>query len=156
MKRSASGFTLIEIIVTLGIFILLGGIVLVNIAGRNTQTNILSAQEQIGATLREAQADSVQQKNGDSWGVHFENSTSVAPFYALFYTSYSTSTVVGGNTPLPTSVSYNTSTLASGATLNVVFSQVSGATTSTVIGLYMPQQSYSSVITITSSGLVSY
>lgn len=156
MKKLTSGFTLIELIITLGIFILLGGIVFINIAGRRSETDLFDTQEQIAAVLREAQSNSMAQKNGVAWGVHFDNSTTTAPFYILFFTAYSATTTVGGNVPLPASVSYNTSTLASGATLDVIFSQLVGNTTSTSVGLYMPKQSFSNTITIASSGAVSY
>jgi type II secretory pathway pseudopilin PulG len=158
MKRSTSGFTLIELIVTLGVFIVISGIVLVNITGQRTQTDINDVTEQIGATLRQAQSDSMAQENGVSWGVHFENSTGTSPFYALFYSSYSSSTIVG-HYPLPASVAYNTSTFASGAMLDVIFSQVTGVSSvSTSIMLYMPKESaaLSSTISIASSGAISY
>lgn len=158
MKQSRSGFTLIELLVTLAIFIILGGVVLVNFAGRRTDTDLVDTTEQIGATLREAQSDAMAQKNGVAWGVHFSNSTATAPFYVLFSTSYSSATTAGYY-PLPTSVAYNTSTLASGATLDVIFSEVTGgASVSTSIGLYMPKENvaYSSTISVASSGAVSY
>jgi type II secretory pathway pseudopilin PulG len=158
MKRSTSGFTLIELIVTLGVFIVISGIVLVNITGQRTQTDINDVTEQIGATLRQAQSDSMAQENGVSWGVHFENSTGTSPFYGLFYSSYSSSTIVG-HYPLPASVAYNTSTFASGAMLDVIFSQVTGVSSvSTSIMLYMPKESaaLSSTISIASSGAISY
>jgi type II secretory pathway pseudopilin PulG len=158
MKRSVVGFTLIEIIITLGVFIVLSGIVLVNITGQKSLTDITNTSAQIVATLRQAQSDSMAQKNGVSWGVHFSNATNTTPFYALFTTSYSPTTTVGYY-PLPASVAYNTSSLASGATLDILFSQLSGAASaSTSILLYMPKQStaVSSTISIGSSGVVSY
>jgi type II secretory pathway pseudopilin PulG len=158
MKRSISGFTLIELIITLGIFIVLSGIVIVNIAGQKSLTDITNTSAQIVATLREAQSDSMAQKNGVSWGVHFSNATNTTPFYALFTTSYSPTTTVGYY-PLPGSVAYNTSSLASGATADVIFSQLSGAASvSTSIMLYMPKQgvAVSSTISISPSGEVSY
>jgi hypothetical protein len=91
--------------------------------------------------------------------VHFANTTATAPFYALFAGGgYRTSTVVGLYI-LPSTVAYQTSTLASGATLDVIFSSISGApSVSTSIGLYMPKQNtaFSSTIFIASSGEVSY
>jgi prepilin-type N-terminal cleavage/methylation domain-containing protein len=158
MKKSTSGFTLIELIVTLGIFIVISGFVFINIAGRRSQTDLLDATDQIGALLREAQLDSTAQKNNASWGVYFANSTATSPFYVLFTNTYSVSNTIGYYI-LPASVSYNTATLASGATSSVTFSQVTGmASASTSIGLYMPKQSvsFSSTISIASSGAISY
>lgn len=161
MKEKRSGFTLIEIIITLGIFLVLGGIVFTNLTGRRSEADLNSADEEIAATLRQAQSASMQEKSGLAWGVHFDNSTTVQPFYTLFSTSltnqtYTATSVVGGNIPLPTSVSYVTSSIASGATLNIIFQPGSGATTSTNIGLYMPIQGFSSTISISSIGTISY
>ena len=102
----------------------------------------MAATQQIGVLLRQAQSDAVEQESDVAWGVHFANPTGTAPFYALFTTSYSAGTVVGTPYLLPTTVAYTTSTLAPGATLDVIFPDSSGASSvSTSIGLYMPGQS---------------
>ena len=155
MKRSFGGFTLIELVVTLGIFIVLSGVVLINLSAKRTNVDIVNLTERMSATLREAQSNSMAQKNGVAWGVHLENATTT-PFYALYFTSYSPTTTVGYYS-FPGSVSYATSTLALGATLDILFSQVTGAASaSTSINLYMPKQTYYSTILIASSGAVSY
>lgn len=97
------------------------------------------------------------QEQGVSWGVHFANATNTAPFYAFMASStYSTATVVGYYR-LPPSISYLTSTLASGAALDVTFSPITGAASaSTSIGLFAVGQALSSTIRISSSGATSY
>lgn len=155
MKR---GFTLIELLVVSLLMVIIGGIVVVNLAGRRVDTDVVVTTQQIATLLREAQSDSMTQKNEASWGVHFSNSTSTQPFYALFSGSYATGTVAG-QYPLPSTVAYRTSTLPAGATLDITFSQVSGAASaSTSIGLYMPKENaaFSSTISIASTGAVSY
>ncbi len=152
------GFTLIELLVVMGILVALSVITVVNLAGKRTDTDLVSATQQIATLLRQAESDSMAQEGGASWGVHFSNSTSTAPFYALFSGSYATGTV-SGQYPLPPTVAYVTSTLASGATLDVSFSQITGAASaSTSIGLYMPKENtaFSSTISIASSGAVNY
>ena len=82
----------------------------------------------------------------------------VTPFYALFTGSYAASTTISYYA-LPSTVAYQTSTLAVGATLDVIFSPIIGASSvSTSIGFYMPKQStaFSSTISIASSGAVNY
>jgi len=153
------GFTLVELIVVLGITIAVGAIVFANLAGKRSTTDLSATTQQVGVLLRQAQSDAMQQESNVAWGVHFANSTGTAPFYALFTTSYSTGTIVGKIYLLPSTVSYTTSTLAAGATLDVIFSPLSGASSvSTSIGFYMPKQNaaFSSTIFITSSGQVSY
>lgn len=153
------GFTLLEIIIVLGLTIAIGAIVYANLGSRKSTTDLTTTAQQIGTLLRQAQIDSMQQESNTTWGVHFENASGTAPFYALFQTSYSTATIVGSPYRLPSTVAYTTSTLASGATLNVIFSAISGtASASTSIGLYMPKQNtaFSSTIYVASSGSVSY
>jgi prepilin-type N-terminal cleavage/methylation domain-containing protein len=152
------GFTLIELLVVVALFLILGAVVVVNLAGRRVDTDVVATTKQIATLLRQAQSDSMAQEGGISWGVHFANNTSGRPTYALFKGSYSTSTIVGQYL-LPTSVAYQTSTLASGAALDIIFSQITGAASaSTSIGLYMPNENtaFSSTISIASDGEVSY
>jgi prepilin-type N-terminal cleavage/methylation domain-containing protein len=153
------GFTLVELIVVIALIIASGAVVFANLAGRRSTTDLTAATQQIGVLLRQAQSDAVEQESDVAWGVHFANPTGTAPFYALFTTSYSAGTVVGTPYLLPTTVAYTTSTLAAGATLDVIFSPISGASSvSTSIGLYMPGQSaaFSSAISISPSGEISY
>jgi type II secretory pathway pseudopilin PulG len=153
------GFTLIELIIVFGIMIAISVVAFASLAGKKTNVDLTSTTQQIATLLRQAQNDAMEQENNVSWGVHFANTTNTPPFYALFTTSYSTSTIVGNPYQLPTTVAYQTSTLASGATLDVIFSQLSGmSSVSTSIGFYMPKQSsaFSSTISISSSGSISY
>ena len=152
------GFTLIELLVVIGILIAVSVITVVNLAGKRVDADLTSTTQRIVTTLRQAQSDSMAQENGATWGVHFSNSTSTPPSFALFSGSYATGTVVG-QYPLPATVAYLTSTLASGATLDITFAQVTGAASaSTSIGFYMPKENvaFSSTISIASSGAVNY
>jgi type II secretory pathway pseudopilin PulG len=160
------GFSLVELLIVFGIMIVLGAIAFSNLAGRRTNADLVSTTQQIGTLLRQAQGDAVAQKNGAvsgssvSWGVHFSNTTSTTstPFYALFTGNYSATSTVDYY-PLPFTVAYQTSTLAPGAVLDIIFSPISGAASvSTTIGFYMPKQdtAFSSTISIASSGAISY
>ncbi|MGD1003606.1 MAG: prepilin-type N-terminal cleavage/methylation domain-containing protein [Minisyncoccia bacterium] len=152
------GFTLIELLLVLALMIVAGVVVFMNLGSRRIDVDLVATTQQIGTLLRQAQSDAMAQESDVAWGVHFSNATSV-PFYALFKTSYSTTTVAGGPYRLPPTVAYATSTLAPGATLDVIFSSISGtASVSTTVGLYMPKENtaFSSTISIASSGSVSF
>jgi prepilin-type N-terminal cleavage/methylation domain-containing protein len=159
------GFTLVELLVVAVIMMIIGATVVVNLFGRRTDADLTAATQQAATLLREAQSDALAQENGATqgsssvaWGVRFSNATATAPFYALFSGSYSATTTVGYYS-LPSTVSYRTSTLASGATLDIIFSPITGAASaSTSIGFYMPKESaaFSSTISIASSGEISY
>jgi len=79
------GFTLIELLVSSAISIIIAVVVVVNLYGWRDKSGYLdNTTKQIAALLREAQARSVSQASGMSWGVHFESNTGAPPFYALF------------------------------------------------------------------------
>lgn len=139
--------------------IAMGAVVFASLSQRKSSADLSATVEQVGSLLRQAQSDAMAQESDAAWGVHFANPTGSTPFYALFRTSYSTTTIVSGPFHLPGTVAYITSTLASGATLDVIFSSISGlASASTSIGFYMPKQNtaFSSTILIASSGQVTY
>jgi len=153
------GFTLVELIIVFGLMIAISAVAFAILATRKVNTDLTSTTQQIATLLRQAQSDAAEQEGDVPWGVHFSNATNTPPFYALFTTNYSTSTTVGNLYQLPSTVAYRTSTLASGATLDVIFSSITGfSSVSTSIGFYLPKQSsaFSSTISIASSGIVSY
>lgn len=155
MRRK--GFTIVELLLVIGIMMVLGVIGIMSLAGRKEEEDLSATTQRMGTLLRQAQSDAVEQESEASWGVRFANPTTTTPFYALFSGSYSTGTVVGYY-PLPPTVAYVTSTLASGATLDVTFSPIIGtASVSTTIRLYMPTAAtFSSTISVASSGEVTY
>ena len=153
-------FTLIELIIVIGIIVIIAVVSLPNLLNRKNGSDLSNTASQIAIMLRQAQNDSMAQKNGLSWGVHFQNATATSPFYALFSSTSSVYSASGtaGYYPLPNTVKYLTSTLPSGSSLDITFSQISGmASASTSIGLYLVSQySSQSIISIASSGTVSY
>ncbi len=150
-------FTLIELIIVIGLMVAISLFVFPALFGRRNTADMQNTAQQIASLLRQAQNDSVSGKQGVSWGVHFENGTSTAPFYALFSSAYGATSTVA-HYALPPTVGYVTSTLAAGSSLDIIFSQVSGnASASTSVGLYLlSQPSAQSIISIASSGAVSY
>lgn len=155
MKRGA---TLIELIVVVLIAAVLGVVAVTNLVGRKSGTEVEATARQVATLLREAQSRSMAQASSTTWGVHFEHSTSTAPFYALFYSgAYSASTRTGYYR-LPAGVGYDAATLAVGATRDVVFSQITGAAApSTSVKIYsIGKPSTSSTIQVATSGAVSF
>ncbi|HVN26044.1 MAG TPA: prepilin-type N-terminal cleavage/methylation domain-containing protein [Candidatus Paceibacterota bacterium] len=131
------GFTLLELVVVVSIMVVVGAAVVVDFSGSSQEADLNSATRQIGTLLRQAQSDSLSEKQGARWGVHFDNTNPNTPFYSLFYTrngSYLSGNEVG-HYALPSDMCYDSSTVPTGGTLNVIFSAVSGATTSTSVTL---------------------
>jgi prepilin-type N-terminal cleavage/methylation domain-containing protein len=134
------GFTLIEMMVVIGIIAALGVAAGLNLFGKKSGGDITDTTQSIGAVLREAQSDSVAQSQDAQWGVHFDNTNPAEPYYALFYTtngSYSGATI-SSHYNLPADLCYASSTIAQGSSVNIIFNSISGAPTSgtsTSIGL---------------------
>jgi prepilin-type N-terminal cleavage/methylation domain-containing protein len=151
----ASGFTLIELMITMTIIAIMGIATFITLQGQKNSNDVTDTTKQVASLLREAQSDSMAQEQGATWGVYFSNATS-GPFYSLFINSYSTSTTQGGQYRLPATVGWKSSFLASGATTTIMFSQISGAASaSTTVGISLfAQSSFSSTITVASSGAV--
>lgn len=126
-QQRRRGFSLVELLVVIGIVVSISGIAILSLSGRSSETDLNNAVNQISVTLREAQSRSISQSEGTQWGVHFANTSAPTdPFYAMFAGSqYSVSNERTHN-KLPKGVAYSTNDVAQGGTKDVVFSQITG------------------------------
>lgn len=125
-QKALHGFSLIELLIVIGIVAVISTISLVSIVGWRGKKELGATSQQIATLVREAESRAMAQVEGASWGVRFENSATEKPFYALFYSdTYSTSTVVN-RYPLPANLAYDVTGLQSGEAMEVVFDQISG------------------------------
>lgn len=128
--KACTGFTLVELLITVGIIAILAGFGTVNFFSYKQKNDISSAGQKLLAVLRDAQQKSIGQESGMQWGVHFVNSTST-DYYEVFHgASYSSGNVVS-KTVLAGGL--NLSDLQSGNSKDVVFSPVSGHPGTTTI-----------------------
>ncbi len=159
MKKfnSLRGFSLIESLVVIGVTAVLSVIIFANFFTRNAYETLNSTVKKVTATLREAESRSAAQDGGTVWGVHFDNSTGTAPFYAIFKTSYSPANTAGYY-PLPYGVSFSTSSIALGSSTDITFAQISGIPSATSsITLYLTTgAATSTTIIVNSTGLISF
>ena len=120
--------------------------------GRRSTVELNTTGQQVVTLLREAQSRSASGLNGATWGVHLENSTTTAPFYALYSGTY-VSTNTAGYYRLPASVEFVTSTLAMDSSTNITFTPFSGVSSaSTTISLRLVPAGTLYTITIGSLG----
>lgn len=150
------GFTIVELLIVMGIIVLVGLGITVNLAGRKSTVELTLTTQRIAALLRQAQSRSMSQVSSTSWSIHLDNGST--PFYALYAGgTYSTGSQ-DSRFALPTTLRFATTSVAQGNTADVFFAQLSGgASGSTSITLYMLNNSNSSsTISIDPSGSVSY
>jgi type II secretory pathway pseudopilin PulG len=151
-----AGFTVLEVSLVIFIGAMLAALLISSLTGFRNRNDFDDTSKKMAALLREAQSRSLARASSTAWGVHFENSTSTTPFYALFSGTYGTSTRVGYY-PLPPSVSYVTSSLNTGSSTEITFAQITGAASaSTTIVIKMSASGVSSTIAVASSGAVRY
>jgi prepilin-type N-terminal cleavage/methylation domain-containing protein len=156
MKRRRDGFTIIELMLSLGLIVIFSMFMFAALLGRKGKTELDSDAQKIAALLREAQSRSVAQASSTGWGVYFQNATT--SFYALYGgTSYSTSSRIN-YIRLSTNVQFITSTLAVNATKTISFAQITGiVNASTSIGVSLRNDTrFSSTISVASSGAVRF
>ena len=156
------GFTLIELLIGIGIIALIALGVRLNLLGGRSSADLTTATAEVATLLREAQSRSATQSQNVAWGVHFDNVATSTPFYALFYSAYTSATTIG-RYPLPVDVQFSTSSVAAGSFLEVTFAQISGIpSASTSVNLLLTAGGRtspminSSTIFINSPGLISY
>jgi prepilin-type N-terminal cleavage/methylation domain-containing protein len=149
------GFSMIEILLVLGITAVLATAAAINLQGRKSSAELTTTAGNIVSLLREAQSRSMSQASSTAWGVHFENGTS--SFYALFSGTYSTSSREAVYS-LPAALQYVTSTVASSRYIEMTFAQISGLASgsSSVAIARKSSPSSSSTITLDPSGAISY
>ena len=156
-KSYRTGFTLIELLIVIALIALVSGILLVNLAGRKSRKTLDSATTQMAALIREAQSRAVSQSGGTSWGVRFNNATTTRAFYALFASSTYNPGNVAARYALPPGIFYTSSTVSPGQVRDIIFSEMTGLTTSSSIGLYSSSApGTSTLIIISNSGLISF
>ncbi|MFH0890628.1 MAG: prepilin-type N-terminal cleavage/methylation domain-containing protein [Candidatus Liptonbacteria bacterium] len=154
---ATKGFTLIEVLTVASLIVVLGAIGLMNLAGRRSKVEVETTSQKMVALLREAQSNSMSQSSSTAWGVRFWNATATAPFFVMFGGGSYSLAGENGRYRLPERVFYASSTLAVGATKDVVFSQITGLpNASATVSIVNVGGKISSTISVSATGLVSF
>lgn len=150
------GFTLIELLVTMGFVVALSFIGILLLTSRKNVTDLTTTTQEIGSTLRNAQSRSVTQASSTQWGVHFDNTSTTAPFYALFATAYGSSTNQG-ILRLPKTVTFATSSPpAAGSSFDVTFSQITGLPSTSTTVILNGFNNATASVSVASGGLITF
>jgi prepilin-type N-terminal cleavage/methylation domain-containing protein len=153
---SNRAFTLVELLVTLGIIVILAGISFISIINYKQRQELVSASQEIVSVLRNAQDRSISQESGSRWGVYFENPSSGTDFFDLFRGE----TYAGGELVSRAALSSNLQFVnpVSGSNVTIIFSPITGLpNSSTTIKLSLISNStVSSTIIIDTNGKIQY
>ena len=153
IARQTKSFTLVEVLLSVGILVILVSMVVVGLGAYKGRTAFDLDANQIVAVLRNAQARAVSQDRGQGWGVQFTNSSTTGSQYALFWgTSYTTSSVVVAGTLGYSSVFTDP---APGFSKTIVFNPVTGASAGPdVVVIKNTTSNNVAIITVSALGLV--
>lgn len=119
-----TGFTLIELIITMGIAVILGGVSMSNYFGYQSKQAVDGVSSELLGTLRDAQQRAKSQDNSSAWGVYINAVTGANDYYELFYGASYAAGTVSSRTTLSSDVEF--SVPAQGATLEIVFAKSTG------------------------------
>jgi len=137
MKKVA-GFTLVEILIVIGITATISVVGIGFYANQQKSKLLETTAQEIASYLKYAQQKSISQEQGLQWGVHFENPASGSDFYGLYTgASYSTTTEVKY---LPSGIEFQTP--SAGASSTVPFAKLTG---------FLSGSSYQQIILINTS-----
>ncbi len=148
-------FTLIELLMVLGITAILAVFLIMSPLGFRSQQDLNLTVSEIMAALRNAQDNSISQESESVWGIYFDNING-SGFYDFFSGSGYSSTNIVSRSALRSSIKFVQP--AVGASSTVIFSAVSGlpvASTTIIIAL-REDPSSSRVITINANGQIQY
>lgn len=151
MKR---GFTLVEIMVVIGILSLLILVVSVNIRSFQTHSQVTQAAEELASILREAQSRSMAVVNGQNHGIHFdEDSNAYTLFEGTVFSEGAPTNVVYS---LDISIELTSVSLADAGS-DVVFEKLTGSTTDSGLVTIASKLdgSVNQTVTITNEGKIS-
>ena len=150
------GFTLVELIISIGILVILAGVSFISIINYKQRQALSSASQEIVTVIRNAQDRSISQEDGNRWSIHFENPLSGSAFYDLFQgLNYATNTIVSRNV-LPSGVQFDTPVAGSSST--IIFSPVTGLPNSqaTIKISLINNSNNSSTIIVSVNGEIQY
>jgi type II secretory pathway pseudopilin PulG len=153
--RSNSAFTLIETLIVTGILAALVTTAFVQLAGFKARHSFDLDSETIVGALSNAQSKSIQQENGQSWGVRFANVNGQAQYQIFSGTTYNSANVVTADSL--SAVSSFTNPPAT-STLDVVFNKLTGVPSTGSAAVVVLKQSGSSnlySIFVSSAGKIS-
>ena len=150
-KFKHKGFTLLEIIIVVGITTVLAGIGVSTYTNQQRAKLLDTAAQEIVGYLRYAQQKSMAQEGTNQWGIHFENPASGDDFYSLYTgSSYASSEEVRY---LPNNINFITPSV--GESINIPFYKLVGDSSGGAITI-LGYSNERITITVQSQGLIVY
>jgi len=149
-----NGFTLIELLLVVGITVIITSITVFNYASVYRERILNNTQDEISSFISLAQQKAISQENAADWGIRINNINPNSPNIEMFYSGYSSSTIVDR---------YNLANVlyfqqpSSGNYLDIIFSKITGTPNiSTEIIINLKGSTISKHLIINSQGGISW
>jgi prepilin-type N-terminal cleavage/methylation domain-containing protein len=153
MQRS--GFSLIELLIVVGITIVITTAGYLVMSRRPATTELQAGTSTAVALVREAQQKALTNASSTRWGVRFNNTTSTMPSLQLFASSSYDGARIANYVALPSRISFESTSLLPGATRDIIFATGTGfpvATSSVVLRVRQGTEGFT--LTISNVGVV--
>ena len=155
-NKPSKGFTMIELLIVMGITAVLGGVAMSNYFGYQSSVSVDNAASELLGTLRDAQQRAISQDEQAAWGVRITAVSGANDYYELFYgDSYATGTILS-RTTLSGDLDFYAP--VQGTTLEIVFTKSTGLPSNDRAIAIISKRNSSmakSIILNTSTGLIS-
>lgn len=149
------GFSLLELMLIMGILAIVSGIALLNLPGLRSRNALNFATDELVAHLRDAQQRAMSQDQSSQWGVHLAGIAGDADWYEIFYGADYISGTKYARVPLPSNLKFLEP--SEGSSKDVIFFKITGAAASTSIRVSLiDNESVFNTISVTSAGVISY
>jgi prepilin-type N-terminal cleavage/methylation domain-containing protein len=129
LKENKKGFTLIELIVVISIFVIMSGTIGMSLSSFISKNQLETSTQQIVQVLRRAQSYSMMRIKDDQWGVYFDDDGGGPNQSFTFFkgSTYGVDTSYDDVYELENNLSFSNINLFGGGD-EVVFSKVTGET----------------------------
>lgn len=150
-----TGFTLIEVLLTVGIIGIIGAVGVSTFIGYKKTQDLDSASKALVSYLRDAHQRATSQDQSAKWGVHLDAPSGERNFYEIFYGDDYSSGIKTEKIYLPNSVAF--ADPVPGSSKDIIFSKLTGfsqgGSKTVVISSASDPSSYKT-INISSVGLI--
>lgn len=155
-RTNASGFSLVEVIVVMGIFVMIIASIRFFPIDYFYARSLEDDAAKIAFTLRGARDRAIAQEQASAWGVHFVNGASGVDYYQVFKgNTFASGTVVER---VNISEAIQLTSPPSASSTDIVFAKMTGLPTgaSSIIISIIKKPSSSKTITVPGNGQIQY
>ena len=147
------GFTLLELMIAIGILAIVSVIAMANFSGVFRAISLTSTQKGLVTDLRAAQANAMNGEFAVKWGVHFVNGAT--QYYEVFRTpsNYAdVGKVVTATTALPASITFTDPGAAS--VKDIIFDRTTGVASVSSVTISEGSSGSTATVSVTASGII--